>query len=86
MARRFRPDVLLCDIGLPGMNGYEVARAFRSDPELRSTFLVALSGYAQAPDLADAQEAGFDLHLPKPTTVRSVQEAIAKAKPRRDQS
>jgi two-component system CheB/CheR fusion protein len=86
MARRFRPDVVLCDIGLPEMNGYEVARAFRSDPELRSTFLVALSGYAQAPDVAHAQEAGFDEHLPKPTTLRSVQGAIARAKPRRDQS
>jgi CheY-like chemotaxis protein len=45
-AREWRPEVLLCDIGLPGMDGYEVARAFRADEALRKTFLVALSGYA----------------------------------------
>jgi two-component system CheB/CheR fusion protein len=86
IARRSRPDIVLCDIGLPGMNGYGVAEAFRKDPELRSTFLVALSGYAQFADVARAQEAGFDHHLPKPTTMRSIQETIAKAIRRRDQS
>ena len=68
-ARTFRPDVVLCDIGLPGMNGYEVARAFRADEALRSTFLVALSGYAQAEDLAKARAAGFDQHLAKPANM-----------------
>jgi PAS domain S-box-containing protein len=77
MARRFRPEVVLCDIGLPGMNGYDVARAFRADPQLSSMFLVALSGYAQASDLARAQEAGFDHHLAKPAPMPKIQEAIA---------
>ncbi len=77
VARRFRPEVVLCDIGLPGMNGYDVARAFRADPELSSMFLVALSGYAQASDLAQAQEAGFDHHLAKPAPIPKIQEAIA---------
>ena len=45
-ARAFRPEVVLCDIGLPGMDGYDVAKAFRADPGLRTTFLVALTGYA----------------------------------------
>jgi two-component system CheB/CheR fusion protein len=78
-ARQFDPEVVLCDIGLPGMNGYDVARAFRADPALRSAFLVALSGYAQAADLARATEAGFDHHLAKPSTIPSIQQAIAAA-------
>ena len=64
-ARQFNPDVVLCDIGLPGMSGYDVARAFRADPALRSAFLVALSGYNQATDLDRAGAAGFDRHLAK---------------------
>lgn len=65
-ARSFLPDVVLCDIGLPGMDGYAVARCFRGDPAHRETFLVALSGYARAQDVADAHAAGFDTHLAKP--------------------
>ncbi|HVO18167.1 MAG TPA: ATP-binding protein [Anaeromyxobacter sp.] len=65
-ARVARPDVVLCDIGLPAMDGYEVARAFRADAALRGTRLVALSGYAQPEDLTRAAEAGFDAHLAKP--------------------
>ena len=76
-ARRFKPDVVLCDIGLPGMDGYDVARAFRADPALQSVFLVALTGYAQSSDLARAKEAGFDRHLSKPATMRKIQDAIA---------
>jgi CheY-like chemotaxis protein len=56
-ARKLRPEVLLCDIGLPGMDGYEVARAFRADEALRGTLLVALTGYALPEDLQRAQEA-----------------------------
>jgi CheY-like chemotaxis protein len=66
------------------MSGYEVARAFRGDPALRSAFLVALSGYAQAADLARAAGAGFDQHLAKPTTIPKIQKAIAAASGRRD--
>ena len=80
-ARRFNPDVVFCDIGLPGMSGYDVARAFRVDPALRSAFLVALSGYAQAADLDSAGAAGFDRHLAKPMTIPKIQEAIAAASP-----
>jgi PAS domain S-box-containing protein len=78
-ARRFHPDVVLCDVGLPGMNGYDVARAFRADPALRSVFLVALSGYAQASDVALAREAGFDQHLAKPVSISKIQRAMAAA-------
>jgi two-component system CheB/CheR fusion protein len=66
-ARSFRPEVVLCDIGLPGLlDGYGVARAFRADPELRSAFLIALTGYGQEEDRRRALEAGFDTHLTKP--------------------
>jgi signal transduction histidine kinase/ActR/RegA family two-component response regulator len=81
-ARKNRPDVVLCDIGLPGMNGYEVARAFRADDVLRSTFLVALSGYAQADDVERARAAGFDQHLAKPPTIDRLKRLFAAYQPR----
>ena len=76
-ARKSRPDVVLCDIGLPAMNGYDVARAFRADEVLRSTFLVALSGYAQAEDIERAHAAGFDEHLAKPPTIARLKRIFA---------
>jgi PAS domain S-box-containing protein len=60
------PDLVLCDVGLPGMNGYDVARALRSDPRLRATRLVAVTGYAQADDVERAAQAGFVGHISKP--------------------
>jgi PAS domain S-box-containing protein len=65
-ARRFCPDIVFCDIGLPGMDGYEVARALRSEAKFSDTLLVALTGYALPDDLERAAEAGFDRHLTKP--------------------
>ena len=66
-AALFRPEVVLCDIGLPDIDGYEVARTLRADAELRNIRLVALTGYAQPRDVARALEAGFDRHVGKPT-------------------
>ncbi|MHB8877550.1 MAG: hybrid sensor histidine kinase/response regulator [Myxococcaceae bacterium] len=80
LAHGFRPDVVVCDIGLPGMDGYEVARRVRADPELRSTRLVALSGYALAEDLQRAREAGFDRHLAKPPQLDELERALAPAR------
>jgi len=71
------PDIVLCDIGLPGMSGYEVAQAMRANPQLQSTFLVALSGYAQPEDIARAQAAGFDLHLAKPLSIEQLEQLLA---------
>jgi PAS domain S-box-containing protein len=65
-AADFRPEIILLDIGLPGMDGFEVARQIRAMPALAGTFLVAMTGYASAGDRADAAEAGFDEHLVKP--------------------
>ena len=76
-ARMIRPDIVLCDIGLPEMNGYDVARAFRADEDLRSTFLVALSGYAQAADIDRARAAGFDQHLAKPPPIDRLKRILA---------
>lgn len=77
-ARRFRPDVVFCDIGLPGMDGYEVARILRSDEALKNVFLVALTGYAQPDDVRQAAEAGFDRHLAKPPRFRALEELLAR--------
>jgi PAS domain S-box-containing protein len=65
-AKRWRPDVVLCDLGLPEMDGFEVARRLRVAPELASTRLIAISGYGQEEDRRQCLEAGFDLHLTKP--------------------
>jgi CheY-like chemotaxis protein len=65
-ALRCRPAVALVDIGLPGYDGYEVARKIRAAPAGASVLLVALTGYGQPADRRRAEEAGFDLHLVKP--------------------
>ena len=75
-ARALKPDVVLCDIGLPGLSGYEVARRIRSDPTLRPT-LVALTGYALADDQRRAFEAGFDHHLAKPFELAALERVLA---------
>jgi CheY-like chemotaxis protein len=76
-ARRFRPEVLLCDIGLPGMDGYAVAREFGADPLLRPVYLIALTGYAQREDRERSAEAGFRAHLVKPATLDAVRRVLA---------
>jgi PAS domain S-box-containing protein len=76
LARELRPDVVVCDIGLPDLDGYEVARALRRDPAFRSTRLIALSGYAQPEDRRRAREAGFDLHIAKPPDVEELKAAV----------
>ncbi len=65
-ARRFRPDVVLCDIGLPGMSGYEVARRLRREEGLETVRLIAVTGYGTDEDRDHAVAAGFDRHLRKP--------------------
>jgi two-component system CheB/CheR fusion protein len=72
MARDFRPDVVFCDIGLPEMDGYEVARAMRADDALRGMYLVALSGYARPEDREHSAQAGFDCHLAKPPSTETL--------------
>ncbi len=71
-AREFRPDVVLCDVGLPVKSGYEVARDLRADETLRSVWLVALTGYGLAEDIALVREVGFDQHLVKPVSMEKL--------------
>jgi signal transduction histidine kinase len=78
-ARAFAPSIVLCDIGLPEMDGYEVARAIRADPALGPLTLVALTGYAGAADVARAHAAGFDAHLAKPLRLAALEAALAAA-------
>jgi len=75
-AREFKPEVILCDIGLPDIDGYEIARTLRADDALRSTRLIALSGYAQPEDRRLAKEAGFDAHISKPSALDALLAAI----------
>ncbi|MGH7929397.1 MAG: ATP-binding protein, partial [Candidatus Binatia bacterium] len=77
MARTSRPEVVLCDIGLPGMDGYSVARALRQDANLAETFLIAATGYGTFEDQRRAQEAGFDVHLRKPIDFDELQRIFA---------
>jgi len=77
-AHELAPDVVLCDIGLPDIDGYEVARRLRADEALRSTRLIALSGYARPEDKARAKEAGFHAHVPKPPELEALTEMLAK--------
>ena len=66
LAQEFHPDVVFCDLGLPGMNGYDVARELRSLPFGRDIVLAALTGFGQPSDREKTAEAGFDAHLVKP--------------------
>lgn len=78
-AQRERPDVLLLDIGLPDMDGYELARCLRSQAGGARATLVALTGYGQSQDRKEAEEAGFDHYLVKPADMDQVNEVLAEA-------
>jgi len=73
----FSPDVALLDIGLPLMDGYELARRIRHEPRLSEIRLVSITGYGQPSDKLRAQEAGFDVHLVKPVELPVIEDVIA---------
>jgi CheY-like chemotaxis protein len=77
LAVDFKPDTALVDIGLPGMNGYEIARRWRATPEGQNLTLVAMTGYGRAEDRAEAREAGFDVHLVKPAELAELENLLA---------
>jgi signal transduction histidine kinase len=79
LARRFAPEVILLDIGLPGMDGYELARNLRRMPETRASRMIAVTGYGQQKDRARSAEAGFDLHLVKPVDPAWLADLVAGA-------
>ncbi len=82
-ARKFHPEVVLCDLGLPGMNGFEVAEHLRSDPETSSARLIAVTGYGREEDRQRSKEAGFDLHLTKPVDPIQLRKLLQEGQPRR---
>ena len=77
IAGEFRPDVVLLDIGLPGMNGFEVAHRLRSQPESRDALLIALTGYGEAESRTRSAQAGFDFHMVKPADVNLLLSMLA---------
>jgi signal transduction histidine kinase len=77
VARREHPEVALLDIGMPRVNGYEVAAKIRGEPWGRGTTLVALTGWGQDADRRRSEEAGFDMHLTKPVDPKVVSELLA---------
>jgi PAS domain S-box-containing protein len=72
-AQRFQPDVILCDIGLPGMDGYEVAAALRQDPATAAIRLIAVTGYGEEEARRRSREAGFEQHVVKPVDPEALQ-------------
>jgi CheY-like chemotaxis protein len=80
-ARANVPDIMLVDIGLPKMNGYEVAKAIRQDTKLQRLVLVALTGYGQTDDKSRAMAAGFDYHLTKPVDLKVLEDVVARIAP-----
>ncbi len=77
IAGEFRPDLVLLDIGMPGMDGYEVARRLRAAPHAGGVLLVALTGWGQESDRLKAKEAGFDHHLVKPVDPEAIRALLA---------
>ena len=77
LALHHQPEVVLIDLGLPGMDGYEVARALRTSPSGKTAALIAVTGYGQVEDRRRSTEAGFDAHLVKPVSQSLLSSLIA---------
>lgn len=75
-AEDFRPEVVLLDIGLPRLNGWDAARTLRQKPWSQETILIALTGWAQESDRRRSREAGFDHHLVKPVDLALLQRLL----------
>ena len=79
VAKESRPDVILLDIGLPGMDGYAVCRAFRQDEQFKRTPIIAQTGWGQENDKAETAKAGFDYHIVKPVGFSDLERVLATA-------
>lgn len=79
LAGTLAPDIALVDVGLPGVDGYKVARRIRTGEGGKSIVLVALTGYGQAEDRRRALEAGFDVHVTKPVLPERLAQIVASA-------
>lgn len=77
LARTFRPDIAFLDLGMPKMDGYALAQAFRAMPELSGLALVAVSGHDEPRDRARSRQAGFDAHVGKPLDAPLLESILA---------
>jgi len=77
-AKSFKPEIILLDVGLPDMHGYEVAERLRAIPENKSLVIVALTGYGNEEDRRRARDAGFDYHFVKPVDFTALESLINK--------
>jgi CheY-like chemotaxis protein len=78
----FRPEIILLDIGLPGMSGYDVAKNLRAEPAAQGVIIAALTGYGQEADRKRSWESGFDYHLTKPPDPHILESLLASPRPR----
>lgn len=78
VARDFKPDVALLDIGLPDMDGFALAKLFKADPQLCTTHLVALTGYGHSGDQGGMRAEGFDHYMVKPVDIDALLSVLAK--------
>ncbi|KRB79069.1 PAS domain S-box protein [Noviherbaspirillum sp. Root189] len=83
MLKEMHPDLALLDIGMPGMDGYEVARAIRSETQLQDIVLAAVTGWGNMEDRSKSREAGFDYHLTKPVSYGAILEVLTKVQNRK---
>jgi CheY-like chemotaxis protein/two-component sensor histidine kinase len=86
MAAEYQPEIMLLDIGLPEMDGYEVAKRLRQNPQLKDLRLIALTGYGQDSDRQRSREAGFDAHVVKPVDWRNLSELLESLMKRQSRS
>jgi CheY-like chemotaxis protein len=77
LAQQFRPQVVLLDIGLPKLNGYEIARRIRAEPWGKDIFLIAVTGYGQEGDRRRSFDAGFDYHMVKPVNFAELEKKLS---------
>ncbi len=83
IARQFAPDAIFCDIGLPEMDGHEIARRIRADPAIAPATLIALTGWGAEAELRRTRESGFDFHMVKPVDTNALLELLSHIEPRR---
>lgn len=77
----FAPEVVILDIGLPGMDGFQIAREMRTRPSTKTALMIALTGYGGESDRQRSRDAGFDFHLVKPVSFTAIEDVIAKSLP-----